>query len=258
MNERLSRRRTRGIGAGALRNWGIIFLAVGIAGRSILQNAVLGLGGMSNMELFNAMQADANVMNISTVALVFQAIETCAAPLFAFLLVEGFLHTSNFEKYLIRVGCLALVSELPYNLAMTGDIFYLTSRNPVFALFLSLVMLFFFNKYSEKGIKNLFIKAMIFAAAFLWCLMLHVDQGICLVTMVAVLWLVRKKGNMRAILGFCSAMVCSVFDIFYMVSAMSFIFLHLYNGEEGNQSRAFSYAVYPGMLLVIGIAAKFF
>ena len=255
---RLSGRRPpKGRNAAALRNWGIIFLTIGVAGRVLLQKGLLGIGSITSEELLVAMQADPTVMTIATVALVCQLIETCAAPMFAFLLVEGFQRTSSFEKYLLRVAGVALVSELPYNLAFSGSLFDLNSRNPVFALVICLVMLYFFNKYQEKSVKNIAMKALIAAASFLWCLMLHIDQGICLVIMVGFLWVVRNKSNMRALFGFCSAMVCTLFDMFYMGSCMAFIFLHRYDEERGDQNRVFNYAFYPVMLLLIGIAAKF-
>lgn len=257
MYQRLSRQRPRGVSAAALRNWGIVFLAAGIASRSILQNGILNLSNVSTLELLEAMQTDGTTMVVATIALICQAMETCAAPIFSFLLVEGFRHTSDLRAYMTRVAILAVVSELPYNLAMTGNLLDTVSRNPAFGLLLCMVMLYFFRKYGEKGLKNTAMKALVFVASFLWCLMLHIDQGICLVVMVAVIWAFRNKGTMRAMFGFCSALICSLFDLFYMVSAMAFIFLHLYNGEEGDQNRAFNYAVYPVMLLVFGIAAKF-
>lgn len=256
MNEQLSSRRSRGVSAGALRTWGILFLAAGIAGRSILQNSFLNMGSVTNAELLAAMQADPSIMGIATAALVCQVLETCAAPLFSFLLVEGFLHTSNFEKYLTRVLLCAVVSELPYNLAMGGKLLDLGSRNPVFGLVLCLVMIWFMNRCPGKSLKNIGLKLMAFAAAFLWCRMLSIDHGVCLVIMVAAIWIFRNKGSMRSIFGFCSAMICSLFDLFYMISSMAFIFLHLYNGEEGSQNRIFSYAIYPVMLLLFGVAAK--
>ncbi len=257
MSEILGRQRPRGISAAALRNWAIAFLAIGVFGRGVLQNGILNLNALSGTQLLEVMQADENAMIVATVALICQAVETCAAPIFAFLLVEGFRHTSSFQNYITRVGILALVSELPYNFAMTGKLLELESRNPALSLVIALVMLWFFQKYPEKGLKNTGLKLMAFVGAFLWCWMLHIDQGNCMVILVAILWLVRKKEETRAVFGFSASLLCSLLDMFYIVSTMSFMLMHMYNKEEGNQNRAFNYAVYPVLLLAVGIVAKF-
>ena len=258
MSLRLSTRRSsKGTDAAAIRKWGMIFLTIGIIGQGILQNRLLQMNSVSGNELLAAMESNPMVMPVLTAALVCKVIETCAAPLFAFLLVEGFQRTASFEKYLIRVGAVAIISELPYNLAYGGKIFELTSRNPVFGLVICLVMLFFYTRYPEKGLKNFAMKALITAAAFLWCLMLHIDQGICLVVMVAMLWYARSKSNERAVLGFCSAMVCTLFDMYYIGSCMAFIMLHRYDEERGEQNEKLNYAFYPVVLLAVGIVGLF-
>ncbi len=257
MNQVLGRQRPRGISAAGLRYWALAFLTVGVVGKGVLQNGMLNLNALSGTELFQLMQTDPNAMTISTIALVCQAIETCAAPLLAFLLVEGYQNTASVQRYIQRVAILGIVSELPYNFAMTGKLLDLGSRNPVFSLVISLVMLWFFSKYPEKGIKNFALKAMAFVGAFLWCAMLRVDQGNCLVILTAMLWAVRKKEDHRAVYGFSGSLLCSVLDLFYMTSTMSFMFIHRYNGEEGDQNRWFNYAFYPVLLLAAGIAAKF-
>ena len=258
MSLRLSSRRApKGTDAAAIRKWGMIFLTIGIIGQGILQNRLLQMNSVSGNELLAAMESNPMVMPLLTAALVCKVIETCAAPLFAFLLVEGFQRTASFEKYLIRVGAVAIISELPYNLAYGGKFFELTSRNPVFGMVICLVMLFFYTRYPDKGLKNFAMKALITAAAFLWCLMLHIDQGISLVVMVAMLWYARSKSNERAVLGFCSAMVCTLFDMYYIGSCLAFIMLHRYDEERGEQNEKLNYAFYPAALLAVGIVGLF-
>ena len=258
MSLRLSSRRTpRGTDAAAIRKWGMIFLTIGIIGQCILQNRLLNMNSVTGNELLGAMESDPMVMPLLTAALICKIIETCAAPLFAFLLVEGFQRTRSFEKYLIRVGVVALISELPYNLAYSGKLLELSSRNPVFGLFICMVMLYFYTRYPDKGMKNFAMKALITLAAFLWCLMLHIDQGVCIVVFVTALWIVREKSNYRALTAFAGAMICTVFDIFYVGACLSCIMLHRYNEERGEQNRIVNYAVYPVLLLVFAIAAKF-
>lgn len=246
----------KGSDAASLRKWAILFMAVGLVGRAILLGGILDMNSMNGAELMSALD-NSGAMTVAGAAIFCGIIETCAVPLFAFLLVEGFLRTSRFEKYLLRVACLAVVSELPYNLAISGRLLDLSSRNPAFGLVICLVMLFFWNRYGEKSVKNILMKVLTFLAAFLWCLMLHIDQGICIVVFVAVLWAVRAKSNFRSLTAFAGAMICTLFDFFYVGACLSCIMLHRYSEERGEQNRIVSYAAYPVLLLVLGIAAKF-
>ena len=258
MSMRLAARRIpQGRDAASIRKWAMIFLTVGIIGQGIIQNRLLHMNSVSGDELLAAMEHSPMVMPLLTVALIFKVVETCAAPLFAFLLVEGFQRTRSFEKYLLRVGAVAVISELPYNLAYGGKLFELSSRNPVFGLFICMVMLFFYARYEDKGLKNTAMKALITVAAFLWCLMLHIDQGICLVIMTAILWYARSRSNGRSVLGFCGAMFCTVFDMYYIGSGLACIMLHRYNEERGEQNEKLNYAFYPVVLLIVGIIGLF-
>ena len=250
-----SQRIPNGRDAASIRRWAMIFLAIGIIGQSVIQNGLLSMNSITGDQLVDAMVADSVVTGLVTAALVCKVVETCAAPLFAFLLVEGFRRTSSFEKYLVRVGGVAVVSEIPYNLAYGGKLLDFGSRNPVFGLCICLVMLFFFNRYADKGFKNTAMKALIFAAAFLWCKMLGIDQGVCLVILVGILWLARSKGDMRALYAFVGAMLCTIFSTYYMGCCLSCIMLHRYNEERGEQNWKLNYAFYPAALLVAGIVS---
>ena len=258
MSMRLAARRIpQGRDAASIRKWAMIFLTVGIIGQGIIQNRLLHMNSVSGDELLAAMEHSPMVMPLLTAALVCKVVETCAAPLFAFLLVEGFQRTRSFEKYLLRVGAVAVISELPYNLAYGGKLFELSSRNPVFGLFICMVMLFFYARYEDKGLKNTAMKALITVAAFLWCLMLHIDQGICLVIMTAILWYARARSNGRSVLGFCGAMICTLFNMYYIGSGLACIMLHRYNEERGEQNEKLNYAFYPAVLLIVGIIGLF-
>ena len=114
---------------------------------------------------------------VCTLALLLQAMETCAVPIFAFLLVEGVEHTSSLRNCALRVAGLAVLSELPYNLATSGKLLDTTSRNPVFGLVVCLVMVYLYQKFPEKNAPHLLLRVLVTAAAVIWCSMLSIRYG---------------------------------------------------------------------------------
>lgn len=61
-----------------------------------------------------------------------------AFPIFAFLIVEGYFHTRNLKKYLLRLLLCALISEIPFNLMYAGRIFYPLHQNVLWTFLISL------------------------------------------------------------------------------------------------------------------------
>ena len=247
--EHIQDRKPSGLNSNALRTWGMVFLAMGVLGKSLVQNRLLRLGEVAPMELVEAMQTSGTVMIMATAALVLQAMETCAVPIFAFLLAEGAQRTSNLPKYMARVGLLALACEIPYNLALSGKFLDLGSRNPVFGCLVGLVMVWFYRRFAGKGFSQALVRVLVTLAAMLWCVMLSISYGPALLLILAVLWALREKPMLRGIAGAMAALVCSVGSMFYMASPMGFLAVHFYNGEKGPDNRLVSYLAYPVLLL---------
>lgn len=256
--ERLTqhRERTRGMSANALRSWGYICLLMGVVGKGLIQNGMLGLGtGAASQDILAVLEQSGSAMTLATVSIVFQALETCAVPIFAFLLVEGFQKTSDYKNDLIRMILVAAVSEIPYNLAFGGRLFVMNSRNPVVAMVICLLMLYFYRYFSDRSFKNTAIKAVVTLSALLWSGMLRIEHGAFLVLMVAVFWLMRGKPGLRLLAGCGAAGVATLLSLFNLTAPFSCLLLYLYNGEEGDENRVFDLLFYPLMLLIAGIAA---
>ena len=254
MEERLVREKATGLNTTCLRTWGMVFLVLAAAGKALLQNRLLDMNGTT--DLIAALNSQGGMV-IATVALMLQAVEGCAIPVFAFLAVEGVQHTSDFGKYLLRVGGLALLTELPYNLAMSGKLIDLSDRNPVFSVALALILIYFYKRYEAKSFTNAAIKVLVTVAAFVWAMMLRIQHGAAFVVLVAVLWIFRKKPNVRNLMGGSAMMLCSLISPFYLAAPMGFLILHFYNGEKGPSSREVHYLVYPAALLAIGLIGSF-
>lgn len=256
MQENLNNQR-KGLTTQGLRTWGTLLSVAGIFGTAVIQNGILGMTVGSTEKLLETMQSSGSMMMFATLAIVLQLIQACAVPIFVFLLLEGFLHTASVKKYLIRVVGLAVISEIPYNLAYSGSWLNMGNRNPVFALAVCLLLLYFYRMFPAKGFSNVVLKAVITVAAFLWISMLKIDAGGPCVLMAAVLWALRDKPNFRILGGCTAAFLCTGFSPYYLIAPMIFIALHMYNGEKGEENRVVSYLWYPVTLLVFGLVSAY-
>ena len=255
--ENTTNTRPSGLSRFALRLWGLLFLALGVVGRSVIQNRLLGIGQVSGQELMELMGSSDNAMIYATLALIFQALECCAVPIFAYLLVDGFQRTASFKGYVLRVAAMAALREIPYNLAMGGKVLDTSSRNPAWGLVLGLVLLYLFRYYSEKSMQNRLIKVIVMLAALLWASMLKVEYGACMVILVCTVWAFRRNPLYQNIAGATGAMVCTLITPFFLAAPMGFLVTHFYNREKGLSSRLFHYLSYPVLLLIVGLIAKF-
>lgn len=252
--ERLGETKPRGLSGSALRAWGLLFLAGGIIGRCILQNKLLNIAGLNAQQMLEALSDTQNSMGIATGALILQALEACAVPIFALLLAEGVLHTKDRKKYLLRLVAVAVVSEIPYDLAMNGKVLDMTSQNPALGLVVCLIVLWLCCRFSESG---KLLKLLLMAAAVVWVEMLRVDHGTPLVVLAGVFWLMRKRPQLRGLAGAGAAMACTIVSPFYLAASMGCLPAHLYNGEPGESSRTVNYLAYPILLLSIYLVSQF-
>lgn len=247
------KRKKRGLSGNALRIWGIVFLVCGIVGRGVIQTHMLGMNGAGSEELLNILNTMPNAMTLATFSIITQIAETCAVPIFAMLLIEGMQNTSDVMTYFKRVIGIAIVSEIPFNLAFSGKLIDMESRNPVFGVALCLFMLYLWGNYSTKGKKNAFIKLLLSIVTLLWCQMLKVDHGAALVIIVSIFWVFRKNTIFFNFAGAAAAMLCSLISPFYLASPMGVLAVHSYNGEKSTHTHRYNYLMYP-ILLIIGWA----
>ena len=70
-------------------------------------------------------------------------------PIYAFLIANGFNHTHDKKRYLMRLLIFALVSEIPYDLAFNHSVLEFARQNIFFTLALGLVCLMLQEKLTE-------------------------------------------------------------------------------------------------------------
>ena len=248
--ERLAQtNRTRGMSASALRLAGYFCLLAGVAGKGLIQHGMLGLTGLDMQQMMGVLEQSSEAMTLATVSIVLQALETCAVPLYALMLVEGVQNTSSFPAYFKRVLMLAALCELPYNLAMNGRLLAFGSRNPVFALVMCLVMLYLFSRFPEGKKINVLLKVVITLAAIVWCEMLRIEYGSATILITATMWAFRRNTLYRNFAGAAAAIVCTVMSMYFLAAPMAFMIVHGYDGEKSTNSRTVNYLAYPAILL---------
>lgn len=239
----LSNRQHRGISRQGMRSWGLLFILAGSVGTAAVQNVLLA--------------GDPENLTLMTVAIVLQLVMACAIPVFTFLLVDGFEKTSDALRYGFRVFGASLLSEIPYNLTVSGEWLNWNSRNPLFAMVLAMVLLYAFGRYPGFTVKNLLIKVAVFFLALVWVNMLCVQDGVAVLIMTSVLWGLRRNRVWQVFGGCATMFLCSVLSPYYLLAPIIFLIVHFYNDEQGEENRWFNYLSYPVMLLIVGLIAKY-
>lgn len=184
---------------------------------------------------------------------VFVYLGRIALPIFAFLLVEGFMNTDNMERYFLSLVAAALLAEPFYDYACQGawlDFSSATGQNPLFAFVTGLIEVFFLHHAVTHG-KTVSAVLMVIAAP-LWGFVFNIHYGITLMLLCGVFYLFREKKTAR-----CWT-AAAVGAIPYITPALGVLPTALYSGERGKYPKYLFYALYPvlwALLAVIRLAS---
>lgn len=165
-------------------------------------------------------------------------------PIFCFTLVEGFYHTSNERKYLIRLLVFALFSEIPYDLAFHQTIWYPDQQNVFFTLAIGLAFLMVWKWEREPLFKvGILIVAMWIAE------MLRTDYHGYGVLLIALFEIVRERKKIWLVL--CGAWNLLWSSTIQYAGILAMPLIALYNGEKGKSNKYLFYAFYPVHLILL-------
>lgn len=175
-----------------------------------------------------------------------------AFPIFCFLLVEGFLHTSNVKKYAFRLFLFALISELPFDYAFSNHLIYQSHQNVYFTLWIGLLVMMGMSYFEYRGSQskfdpyiNLLMQILIAAGGLLFARFLHTDYSYKGVFLIIVLYSLRLDRKLQAIFG-------AIAISWEAAAPLAFLPIWFYNGKRGRQMKYFFYWFYPVHLLILG------
>ena len=229
----------------------MVMMMIGTVGVSIIQNGILDMGALNIETLAEVLGRENVSFWLITALFLCGGIMALALPIHAYLLVEGYKKTSSVAKYALRIFLLALVSEVPYDLAMQGSWFTMNSQNPVWGVLIAFIIIYFLKYFENiKKVKGVLLKLLIVLAGVIWAGMLNVNYGVGFVLAASVFWLFEDRGTLKTILA-------GIATLFYFPAPLGMAFNYLCNEEKGRDGRILFYIVYPVQLLVFGLIGKF-
>ena len=213
-------------------------------------------------------------------------------PIMAFLLVEGYRHTSNVKRYMGRLFLWGVISQVPYWMAFGLPLGFPTF-NIMFTLFFSLLGLVMYDRMKKRGLfVFLFVIICLVTFVFDWgaigpvaVLIYHVVKterlrriippiaaatyNLFVVTLLsAIVALAVILANTNPIFAdiFAEALYPKTMDDVSVGAALAGIMFPIgsflvaplvlrYNGERGRSMKYLFYAFYPLHLLILALAA---
>lgn len=179
-------------------------------------------------------------------------------PIMAFLLVEGYRHTSNVARYARRLLVFALVAQVPFGMFLSPGL------NVLFTLLVCLGLLYAYDHMASR--MRFWMVFVLVTALTVAC-----DWGILAPCMVMVLRMVadqRRRIAYSALLPIAANGLPALEQLLAMPSLQNLAFalyplvgctatiplLWAYNGGRGRPMKWFFYAYYPAHIAVLGLA----
>lgn len=178
-------------------------------------------------------------------------------PIMAFLIVEGYRHTSNVRRYALRLFVFALVSQAPYWLILSHN------GNVLFTLLLGLITLYLNDRMQNR---------VAFWAAFLAIVAVSAlcDWGVIGVVMIFMMRVLpdrRERVVLPVLLPVLAvglpalsefATTGELFALFNALYAfvgcgLTMPLMLAYNGQRGRPMKYFFYAYYPLHIVALGL-----
>lgn len=181
-----------------------------------------------------------------------RAIGRIAFPIFAFCVSEGYIHSKDRLTYLIRIGVFALISEIPFNLFVSGNLIHLDYQNVMFTFFIAILALVSYDKITENKKVMSYIIGIITVLLFaIVALIFGTDYGLYGVLLVFCFYVLKNINYSLKV--FFSTLLQLLFNSVgvYIYTIFSFVPLLLYNGKKGKGLKWLFYVFYPSHLLLL-------
>lgn len=187
-----------------------------------------------------------------------------AFPLFCFQIVQGYIHTHDIKKYILRLSLFALISQIPFML-FYHIVFDSFAINVIFTLLFGLFTILIYDKYNKSV-----------GACF--CLLLGIiaqvcqfDYGFFGVFIIFMFYVLRNKKTAMSLVFALAVLIRYSIPLLQYGLSLSYLFSNgkysmmvystifsivpilFYNGKKGKNAKYLFYIFYPVHLLILSV-----
>lgn len=184
-----------------------------------------------------------------------------AFPLFAFQIVEGYYHTKNINRYVIRLFLLAIISQYPFHMVFNNTELHL---NTVFTLLSGLIGIIIYNKNRINGL--FFMILLIIITSYI-----HFDYGFLGILLIFCFFKFKNKKPLMitSFIIIITGLYCvyiskynnqyptikliKYYLPYYLSTLLAIPLILLYNNKQGPKFQLLYYFVYPMHLILLAI-----
>lgn len=236
-----------GLSGTALKWMAVIFMAIDHVAYTVLQQGFLATPDRLPFHLGPLTFQKEILVQLS---LLMRGIGHLAFPLFAFLMVEGFFHTRSVWKYGQRLLLFAVLSEIPFDLAICGG-FTWEVQNVFFTLLIGLVGM----ELSERCGTGILEKLVIMVLCCGVAEAIRGDWGMIGILFILILYQLHGKKSWQAVAAGMGLLMVFGFRQITIFLIIPLIFL--YNGKRGTgRFRYFFYWFYPLHLAALAVLIR--
>ncbi|GAA4163810.1 TraX family protein [Gryllotalpicola daejeonensis] len=202
---------------------------------------LVALGAVSSAIAVAQTPAAGSAVDMSTLTRVvlLEAVSWAAVPIFAWLLWRGFRRAQRRGRYALWLALLAVVTELPYDLATSGRAWDPSSQNPVFALLIGFIVMWALDHLLRGPRRNAGVAVLVCIAGILWLVIFDVGvrlgivpMGVVLLLFCLVFYFLHSRENTMMMVGGTLGALALIFP------ALGMLLLHFRRDESGDGATA--------------------
>ena len=202
----------------------------------------------------------------------FRAVGRMAFPIFAYFIALGCKKTKNIKKYMLRLGILAIISEVFFDMVLINgnllwdgifapNINFFSQTNIFYTLFLSVVAIAIYQYFKQNIGK---IAVVLVLPILLLADILGTDYGSFGIALILAIYITNPENKLHYSLVITLSMLLlytvgsyvsfNIWLLFILFSMLSVVLLYFYNGKQGPNGTLVKwsfYLFYPLHLLAL-------